>query len=91
MGPRDPFFTPDAPPATTDTGRSHPTPSSRTALLIGLVTGLLFGVLLLLGLLLEGLFVLLCGLIGAALGWIIYGALTGTLDFGAAWRALRRS
>ena len=90
MGPRDPFRSPDAPTAATDARRAQPTPSSRTALLIGLAAGLAFGVLVLLGLLLEGLFVLLCGLVGAALGRMIHGARTGTLDFGAAWRALRR-
>ena len=88
MGPRDPFSTPEAPTGASDT---HRPASSRMALLLGLAVGLTFGVLLLLGLVLEGIFVLLCGLVGAVLGWIIHGALTGSLDLRAAWRALRRS
>ncbi|RMF62461.1 MAG: hypothetical protein D6746_04020 [Bacteroidetes bacterium] len=78
-------------PASADEPEPTATVSARTALLLGFVAGLAFGVLLLLGWLLEGLFVLFCGLVGAATGWVIHGARTGTLDVRAAWRALRRS
>ncbi|GIV60489.1 MAG: hypothetical protein KatS3mg043_1578 [Rhodothermaceae bacterium] len=91
MGPGDPF-TATRPDLDAD---ERPVPEAgrglpRLHLLIGLVTGLVFGVLVLLGLLLEGLFVLLCGLLGAGIAWVLHGTLTGRLDFGAAWRALRR-
>ena len=58
-------------------------------LLLGLLLGMAFGVLLLLGLLLEGMLVAMMGLIGAGLAWMGHGMLTGRFAFRAAWRALR--
>lgn len=57
---------------------------------IGLIVGLTFGVLVMMSGAWSAMAVLAFGFGGAALAWIAYGASTGTLDFGAAWRALLR-
>ena len=65
--------------------------STRSFVLTGLLVGSALGILFLINMVLEGLFVFLCGIIGAGIAWIGHGIFTGRLDFGAAWRALRGS
>lgn len=60
------------------------------AAVVGLVVGLVFGVLVMLSGAWSAMAVLGFGVGGAVLSWIAYGATSGQLDFGAAWRALLR-
>ena len=60
------------------------------AAVVGLVVGLTFGVLVMLSGAWSALAVLTFGLGGALFAWVVYGASSGVLDFGAAWRALLR-
>ena len=86
--------------ARTNRGRPTATPRGVTmmestnqgtvAIVLGTVVGLLFGVLVTLSGPLDALVVLAMGALGAFLAWLIHGAATGRLDFGGAWRSLRR-
>lgn len=60
------------------------------AAVVGLVVGLTFGVLVMLSGAWSAVAVLAFGVGGALFAWVLYGATSGNLDFGAAWRALLR-
>ena len=55
----------------------------------GLISGVLFGICVLVAGWSSTLLVVICGGVGAVLAWVAYGLASGQLDFSAAWRALR--
>ena len=64
--------------------------SGWVAAVVGLALGIVMGVLTLVASPWSALGVMVMGLGGALFGWVAYGLATGGLDFGAAWRALRK-
>ncbi|MEQ9321392.1 MAG: hypothetical protein RIF41_19670 [Polyangiaceae bacterium] len=68
----------------------EPENQGTVAIVLGAVVGLLFGVLVTLSGPLDALAVVGMGAAGAILAWLVHGAATGRLDFGGAWRSLRR-
>jgi hypothetical protein len=60
------------------------------AAMVGLVVGLIFGVLVMMSGAWSALAVLTFGALGAVFAYVVFGVMTGSLDFGGAWRALRR-
>ncbi len=79
--------TDDAANAAAGLGRLEP---SRRAMAIGLLIGLAFGVVVVMGGVVAALVIGAFGLVGLAAGWIVWSVLNDRLDVRGAIRALRR-
>ncbi len=103
MGPADPFSDRgehgrSSPASASEAPRSEgraPSSSSgggggRSGVWAGFGVGAFFGILIVLFGFGPALFVLALGALGGLAGWLARGVLSGGLDPGAAWRALRR-
>lgn len=102
MGPGDPFGTTELPPKIheNENAGDEPLPNSEMIatmntsktrfLLGGLILGVLWGISVLTAGWVNTLLIMICGAGGVLLAWAAFEIASGGLDFGAAWRALRR-